>query len=267
MMLGTACLVQAQQEPDVLYVPTPQQVVEKMLEVANINGDSVVYDLGCGDGRIVITAAKKFSARGLGIDIDPERIQESIANARKQGVADRVQFIKGDLFDLDLRPATAVMLYLLPQLNLRLRSRLIQQLKPGTPVVSHDFDMGDWEPERVEFVNAGSKQHIVYRWTVPARVDGTWQVKSSAGSQAFELQVRQDEFKIFVTRLEDGEETEMSGAKLQGNKISFAIDEDHHFMGQIKGDAITGTVTGPDGTGNWSLSRQASGGAAPTSAR
>ncbi len=156
---------------DVPYVPTPQPVVDKMLELAKVSKDSVVYDLGSGDGRIVITAAKKYGARGVGVDIDPERIAESRENARRAGVEDKVKFIEGNLFNIDLRPATVVTLYLLPEVNLKLRPKLLKELRPGTPVVSHSFDMGDWEPEQTVTV----QDSTIYLWHVPARVSGRWE--------------------------------------------------------------------------------------------
>lgn len=148
---------------NVPYVPTPQPVVEKMLEMANVGKDDLLYDLGSGDGRIVITAAKERGARGVGIDLDPIRVTEARENAKKAGVADRVQFRVGDLFKTDLSEATVVTLYLLSSVNLQLRPQLWRQLKVGTRVVSHAFDMGkDWPPERVETV-AGS---TIYYWTI-----------------------------------------------------------------------------------------------------
>ena len=149
--------------PDVHYVPTPDIVVEAMLDVANVSATDVLYDLGSGDGRIPITAAKKFGARGLGIDIDPERIKEANENLKNSGVGDKVRFVQGDLFQQDLSEATVITLYLLPELNLKLRPTLLK-LKPGTRIVSHDFDMGDWKPEKTLKVGRGT----VYYWTVPS---------------------------------------------------------------------------------------------------
>ena len=150
--------------PDVIYVPTPPEVVEAMLKVANVTKDDVIYDLGSGDGRIVIAAAKEFGARGVGIDIDPQRIMEAQENARKAGVSDKVRFLQQDLFESDFSEATVVTLYLLPQLNLRLRPKLLRELKPGTRIVSHSFDMGDWTPKVLLEVN----DRFVYFWTIPA---------------------------------------------------------------------------------------------------
>lgn len=150
---------------DVAYASTPPAVVDAMLELGQVTSDDVVYDLGCGDGRIVVAAATRRGARGVGIDIDPERITEAVALARQEGVAARVTFIRGDLFQADIRDATVVMLYLQPEPNLRLRPRLLSELRPGTRVVSHSYDMGDWVPDAVRRV-AGRR---IYLWTIPAR--------------------------------------------------------------------------------------------------
>jgi SAM-dependent methyltransferase len=149
--------------PDVIFVPTPTEVVEAMLKAAKVTKNDVVYDLGCGDGRIVITAAKEYGARGIGIDIDPQRIAEARANAEKAGITDRVKFLEQDLFETDFHEATVVTLYLLPSLNLKLRPKLLKELKPGTRIVSHAFDMGDWKPEQEIDVDG----RTVYLWTVP----------------------------------------------------------------------------------------------------
>jgi SAM-dependent methyltransferase len=151
---------------DVPFVPTPNDVVAGMLRLAGVKSGDVVYDLGCGDGRIVIAAAQRAKGvRAVGVDIDPRRIAEAEANARKAGVADRTRFIQQDLFQADLREATVVTLYLLPSLNVRLRPKLLEELKPGTRIVSHGFDMGDWKPARV--ARAGNSD--IYLWIVPER--------------------------------------------------------------------------------------------------
>jgi ribosomal protein L11 methylase PrmA len=150
---------------DVPFVPSPAEAVSAMLKLAGVKKDDVVYDLGSGDGRIVITAARRYGARGVGIDIDPARIAEGERNARAAGVAKRVRFVRQDLFDADIRDATVVTLYLLPRLNQRLRPKLLAELKPGTRVVSYGFDMDDWAPDRT--VAAGSS--TVYLWVIPRR--------------------------------------------------------------------------------------------------
>lgn len=155
---------------DVPYVPTPPQVVEAMLEVAKVTKDDVVYDLGSGDGRIVITAAKKYGVRGVGYDLDPDRVKEARENAKAAGVEDRVKFEVQNVFTADFREATVVTMYLLPTVNLKLKPRLLAELKPGTRVVSHDFDMGDWTPEKTLTIKgAGEREHTVYFWVVPTR--------------------------------------------------------------------------------------------------
>src|SRR5216683_2136810 len=152
--------------PDVIFLPTPPEVVAAMLTVARVGKGDVIYDLGSGDGRIVITAVKDFgAARGVGIDIDPDRVAEASANARRAGVADRVTFLNQDLFTTDFSEATVVTLYLLPSLNLRLRPKLLSNLRPGTRIVSHAFDIGDWVPEQT--ISVGGR--TVYYWTVPKR--------------------------------------------------------------------------------------------------
>jgi precorrin-6B methylase 2 len=157
---------QREVKKDVPYVPTPEAVVEEMLKMAEVGKNDVVYDLGCGDGRLVITAVKRFGAkRGVGVDIDPQRIRESNENARKAGVSDRVEFREQDLFQTEIKEATVVTLYLLPEVNLKLRPRLLNELRPGTRIVSHAFDMGDWEPEKT--VNVDGR--TIYFWTVPAK--------------------------------------------------------------------------------------------------
>jgi cyclopropane fatty-acyl-phospholipid synthase-like methyltransferase len=157
--------VQSRRTPDVIFVPTPNEVVEKMLEMAKVTAKDTLYDLGCGDGRIVITAAQKYGARAVGVDIDPQRIKEATANASAAKVNDKVRFIEGDLFEADISEATVVSLYLLTRLNEKLKPKLLKELKPGTRVVSHAFDMGDWAPEAKAQVGASN----VYLWRIPAR--------------------------------------------------------------------------------------------------
>ncbi|AVH73716.1 class I SAM-dependent methyltransferase [Nostoc sp. 'Lobaria pulmonaria (5183) cyanobiont'] len=164
---ATTPTTQVQERPgDVPYVPTPQPVVDAMLQVAKVGKNDVLYDLGSGDGRIVNTAAQKFGTRGVGIDIDPERIKEANANAQKAGVTDRVKFVQQDLFNTDFSKATVVTVYLLPEINAKLRPKLLKELKPGTRIVSHAFDMGDWKPQQT--LNVEGK--TIYYWVVPEQV-------------------------------------------------------------------------------------------------
>ena len=173
LTLAAAPVPNAQQTPPpslAPYVPTPQDVVDRMLALANVTSTDVVYDLGCGDGRIVVTAAKKFGARGVGVDIDPERIRESEANAKTEGVEKLVTFRLQSALDVDLSPASVVTLYLLSASNLRLRPLLTKQLKPGARIVSHAFSMGDWAPDRrEEFVDSRGVTRTLFLW----KADGT----------------------------------------------------------------------------------------------
>jgi ribosomal protein L11 methylase PrmA len=153
------------QQPDVIFVPTPHEVVDDMLRLANVKKGDVLYDLGSGDGRIAIAAAKKYGIKAVGIDIDPERIREATDNARRAGVTNLVEFRQEDLFKADFREATVITLYLLPDLNVKLRPRLWDELKPGTRIVSHQFDMGTWKPEK----RLESNGRVVYFWTIPAK--------------------------------------------------------------------------------------------------
>jgi predicted small lipoprotein YifL len=160
--------VQLVEDPlDVPYVPTPESIVARMLEVARVGPNDLLYDLGSGDGRIVVTAASQYGARGVGYDLNPKRIRESNENARAAGVADRVRFEQKDLFEADLTGATVVTLYLLPDVNMKLRPKLLKDLAPGTRVVSHNYGMGDWEPLSVDELEVNGVKHYVYYWVVP----------------------------------------------------------------------------------------------------
>jgi SAM-dependent methyltransferase len=167
-------------QPDVIFVPTPEPVVQAMLTLASVRAGEKVYDLGCGDGRVVISAARDFGAHGIGVDIDPQRIRESNANARKAGVTDRVKFVQEDLFEMDFSDADVVFLYLLQRLNVRLRPRLLEELRPGTRIVSHAFSMGDWKPD-AELTVDGNR---IYFWRIPARVAGEWRLQMPDGQSA-----------------------------------------------------------------------------------
>jgi SAM-dependent methyltransferase len=171
-LAGTGCMAAKPRDErpardlDVIYVPTPMEVVDAMLDLAEVKSTDRVYDLGCGDGRIVIRAAQRFGATGVGVDLDPRRIREARANARAAGadVEARTRFEVGDVFTFDFSPATVVTMYLLPSLNLKLRPRLIRELEPGTRIVSHDFDMGDWQPLATRYVSRSQ----VFLWHVPS---------------------------------------------------------------------------------------------------
>jgi SAM-dependent methyltransferase len=228
---------QPQRTPDVIYVPTPNEVVAVMLKLAEVDAKDVVYDLGCGDGRLVVTAAKTYGAHGVGIDIDPKRIQESNENAKKEGVTDKVKFMEADLFTSDISQATAVTLYLLSSLNQKLRPKLFAELKPGTPVVSHDFDMGDWEPEQRVNVQGPSRTHTVYRWTIPAKAAGTWEWKN--GRAAYKLTIAQRYDRVTPELKRNGKELPVREAKLHGTQLTLQLAPSaggpKALYGEIKG--------------------------------
>ena len=236
--------------PDVPYVPTPQEVVVAMLQIADVKSGDVLYDLGCGDGRIVVTAAKQFGAQATGVDINPRRISEAEANARAAGVTDRVRFLQQDLFETDIRDATVVTMYLLPSVNLRLRPMILYSLKPGTRIVSHAFDMGDWPPDRMEVVNG----YKVYYWVVPAQVGGSWVWKQpdAGDAQPYRLRLNQEFQKISGTLRSDGAETPLTEVELVGDQLRFIATPNARgymmrltFTGRVNGDTITGHIDTP----------------------
>jgi len=167
LLLVTGCASTEEAPILVRYEPSAPEVVSAMLELGAVTDNDVVYDLGCGDGRIVITAAKEFGARGVGVDLDPQRIREAQANAVRAGVADRVTFRVQDVFDADIQPATVVTLFLSPELNARLRPRLTSQLKPGSRIVSHRYGIGDWVPELTETLSVRGTRNHIFLWRVP----------------------------------------------------------------------------------------------------
>lgn len=239
-------------ELDVPYVPTPESVVEKMLDMAAVTGSDLVYDLGCGDGRIVIAAAKERGARGVGIDLDPERIRESKENAREARVTDRVMFVRQDLYNTDLRDATVVTLYLLPSVNLEIRPKLFKELKPGTRVVSHDFDMGEWPADQIAEVDGS----MVYFWVMPANVSGTWKwtMPGSAGKERFVLKLEQEFQNARGTLTSGSSEMPVHDVRISGDQVSFTVDQaagdeavSVRYEGRVNGDTIQGVIHNPDG--------------------
>ncbi len=274
MVLGVSIAAGAA-ELTVPYVPTPQEVVERMLEMAKVGPHDYLIDLGSGDGRIVVTAAKKRGARGFGVDLNPVRIKESIENAAKAGVSDRVAFHQRDLFETDLSDATVITMYLLPRVNIELRPKLLE-LKPGTRLVSHDFDMNDWKPDA--YVDMAVKEKYgsapgsssVYFWVVPARVAGAWQWQLTVGGkpQAYELALEQKYQMISGIVRVGSRSVKLENAKLSGDRISFAISVEvngsplkHEFSGRVAGNAIDGAVflagSRTQGQLEWSATRGA----------
>jgi SAM-dependent methyltransferase len=238
-------------KPDVEYVPTPHHVVAEMLRLAETKQTDVVYDLGCGDGRVVIAAAKEYGARGVGVDIDPQRIGESRANALQAEVVDRVKFLQQDLFETDIRQATVVTLYLLPQLNRQLRPKLLSDLQPGTRILSHDFDMGEWEPDKVIRVQGSDYEHTVFYWVIPADVAGAWHlhVPAPTGARQYRLRLQQRFQEVSGTVSAEGEEIPITHATLTGDRLRFTVTPGIQgqqvkmiFDGQATGNAMRGRV-------------------------
>lgn len=228
-----ATAAQAQETPrlDVIYVPTPQQVVDRMLELADVKAGDSMIDFGCGDGRMVVTAAKR-GARGFGVDINPERIKEANANAQAAGVTDKVEFKVANLFEQDLSKADVMAMYLLTDINLRLRPKILDTMKPGSRIVSHAFDMGDWKPDTHETVDGRN----VYFWMVPAKIGGTWDVQ---GENKMKLSIDQ-KYQFFTGKAEIGGKTlDVTDGRIKGNDISFKLGG-QSYSGKVDGNTISG---------------------------
>lgn len=240
---------------DVVYVPTPQIVVDEMLAMAKVNKADYLIDLGSGDGRFVITAAKKHGAKALGVDLDTYLLKVANENARKENVADRVTFREQNLFETDISAATVVSTYLLPEMNLKLRSK-IMRLKPGTRVVAHDYSMGDWYPDEQKTLVVPEKKvgnagiSYIFSWIVPALAAGKWQSTINVGGKEVPYEFDMEQFFQNI----DGEARagsvtgEMRG-KMTGEQVKFSLTgkgnqkiERHEFQGQLAGENITGTV-------------------------
>jgi SAM-dependent methyltransferase len=220
---------------DVHFVPTPQEVVDRMLALAKVTKDDFVIDLGSGDGRIVITAAQKFGASGMGVDLDPQRIKEANANKEKAGVGDRVEFVQANLFETDLSKATVLTMYLLPRLNIQLRPLLLD-LKPGTRLASHAFDMGEWKPDRHDKVNGRD----AYHWIVPAKVAGRWQIND--GANKFEITLTQQYQEIQGVAQFGDSSILLRETSLNGDEIRFVVElqdgQPRAFRGRVAGNKI-----------------------------
>jgi hypothetical protein len=218
---------------DVPYVPTPPTVVKRMLELAKVGKDDFVIDLGSGDGRIAIAAAKDFGARSLGVDIDPQRILEANENASKAGITDRVTFRRQNLFETEIKDANAITMYLLSSVNLQIRPRLLDELRPGTRLVSHAFGMAAWQPDVHEKVD----NRDVYLWIVPAKAAGQWRVKD--GTRTFTMQFFQNFQELNGAALIDGRSVPLVNGKLNGESIAFSLEVDGKpqvFQGKVTGD-------------------------------
>lgn len=240
---------------DVVYVPTPQIVVDEMLAMIKINANDYLIDLGSGDGRFVITAARKFGAKALGVDLDTYLLKIANENARKENVNDRVTFREQNLFETDISAATVVSTYLLPEMNLKLRSK-IMKLKPGTRVVAHDYSMGDWYPDEQKTLIVPEKKvgnagiSYIFSWVVPALVAGKWQSTINVGGKDVPYEFDMEQFfqNIDGPARAGGVTGEMRG-KMTAEQVKFSLTgkgsqkiERHEFQGQLAGETITGTV-------------------------
>ena len=255
--LALAPATQAQEGAgDVVYVPTPQIVVDEMLKMAKVGPKDFVIDLGSGDGRMVITAAKKFGARGYGVDLDPVLLKRSNDNARAEGVADRARFVDQNLFETDLSQATVITSYLLPEMNAKLRPKILA-LKPGTRVVAHDYHMGDWLPDEERTLQVPEKKvgnpgvSYVYFWLVPARLAGHWnsEVVTKAGAQKIEFLFDQRYQSLSGSARTGGQDLKLRAPKIEGERVSFSLlgKQRQDFSGVVKGDVIEGTVRTGEG--------------------
>ena len=245
----TAQFVAGRPKLDAPYVATDIEVVDAMLGMAQIRPGEHVIDLGSGDGRILIAAARSLGAGGLGVDIDPARVRESQANARAAGVAARVAFRRQDLFDTPLAGADVLTLYLLPEVNLRLRPRILTQMRPGTRVVSHDFDMGDWRPDQRQRVGTAT----VLLWIVPARIEGRWLLTDGARRATLDLD---QQFQAFIgtAAVADGRTARVEQGSLAGADIRFLLDLGdgrRTYEGRVEGDSIVPR----DPRAGWRLAR------------
>jgi len=239
-----------QEGKDVIWVPTPQALVERMLDMAKLTPNDIHYDLGSGDGRTVITAAKR-GVSAVGVEFNPEMVKLSERAAAKEGVTDRAKFINGDIFKTDFSHATVLTLYLLPSLNLKLRPTILR-MKPGTRVVSHAFSMDDWQPDQTENVEG----RTAYLWIVPAPVEGTWRWSvAGSGQKEYELTLRQQFQKVEgLVKLDNGKMGQLRNVKLVGDRLSFSIHEitgtsgtlRREYSGRVSGNTIQGSFKLPD---------------------
>jgi methyltransferase family protein len=233
-----------QEGKDVIWVPTPQSLVDKMLDMAKLTPKDIHYDLGSGDGRTVITAAKR-GAQAYGVEFNPDMVKLSERAAAKEGVSAKAKFINGDIFQTDFSQATVITLYLLPSLNVKLRPTLLK-MKPGTRVVSHAFSMEDWQADQTETVEG----RTAYLWIVPAQVNGRWQMPGGG-----ELTLKQS-YQMISGALKQGAKESALKGQLSGERITFALDG-REFSGQVSGSTMQGTVKDPAGESKWSATRAA----------
>jgi SAM-dependent methyltransferase len=250
--LATILLACGGRGRDVIYLPSADDVVTRMLEIARVDSGDVVYDLGCGDGRIVIAAARDRGARGVCVDIDPSLVAKSRHNADTAGVAARIEFRQADMFETDLRSATVVALYLSPSLNVRLRPKLFREVRSGAWIVSHNFDMGDWTPDTVLRVSwpAGTTS-TVQAWQLPADVAGTWEIAVSgdAPDRRFRVRLVQQYQRLSGTASEGGRTMTLAAARMAGDSVELELSgrtgdlpDLLRLAGKVSGSEMSGTA-------------------------
>ncbi len=235
---------------DVPFVPTPYEVIEDMLRFAELKKGDILYDLGCGDGRIVIEAARRAGIRAVGIDIDPERIRESRENARIAGVDNLVEFRRADIFEADFSEATVVTMYLLPDVNIRLRPTILN-LKPGTRIISHQFDMDEWQADRMTYVPVDLYVHTVFLWIVPANISGSWDWSLNLNQKKTDCRLEVNQaYQFFTGKLYLGDQViHIPETKIEGAEVKFSVilpgteDTELVFSGRAEGDQLSGTAT------------------------
>lgn len=279
-LLGAACFwfgaspAFAQMAGDVPYVPTPWKVIDTMLGMAKLTPSDFIIDLGSGDGRIVVTAAKRHGVRGFGVDLDPNLVNTARREAERQGVAGRVRFLAQNIFITDISEASVVTMYLLPKVNLQMRERLFSQLKPGTRIVSHDFDMGNWKPDERTTIPVPEKSYgppssEIYLWVIPVNAAGRWQWQTTVDGKTIDGSLALDQtFQMLTGRGQLGAEpVELIEARVRGTRLAVAmyavIDgrrQRADFTGDVDGDRLTGWMRLPGRPDiHWSAMRVAPG--------
>lgn len=234
-------------EPDVPFVPTPMPVVMGMLKIAGVDKDDIVYDIGSGDGRIPIAAASAFGAkRGVGIEIQTKLVELSRQKAKKEGVADRTEFIARDLFLVPIHEATVVTLYMGYEMNIRIRPKLFKELKPGTRIVSHDFGMGEWRPDSTHTVRGDHRDHTVYYWVIPANVAGTWKWSTNikGKQQQFVLNAKQQFQEVQATLMVNNKEASLTDVRLVGKNLTISGNMPDGRVLKFLGEAVDNTIKG-----------------------
>ncbi len=246
LAISPACSQETAPALDVPYVPTPQEVVDMMLDMVDLKDGDVVWDLGCGDGRMVISAAKRKDIRGVGVDLDPQRIEESNENAKEAGVEEKVSFRVADLFETDFSDATVLTMYLLESVNRKLRPVILRDLAPGSRIVSNTFTMGEWKHDDTKTSNGDTFPRTIYHWVVPANITGTWNWEMEGESGTIKIDQKFQEFSGTITV--GGDTHSFKDSSINGTKATFVVNIPNHdantHTATVDGDTMTGEVEG-----------------------